>query len=129
MKCGCKAEIGCKGCCKCLKAGMPNALRFANAAGMRVRGLNSWTLQDQNLQRCVLPPPPLTRFCISFCEEILVGVRWHSLEQHALLNMANLAQRFLNYSRFFENCNKPSLRLQNFLLPPFGVQGQHCSAT
>ena len=83
--------------------------------GMRVRGLNSWTLQDQNLQRCVLPPPPLTRFCIPFCEEILVGVRWHSLEQHALLNMANLAQRFLNYR----------IRLQNFLLPPFGVQGQH----
>ena len=23
VKCGCKAEIGCKGCCRCLKAGMP----------------------------------------------------------------------------------------------------------
>ena len=33
VKCGCKAEIGCKGHCKPLKAGISLALRFVNAVG------------------------------------------------------------------------------------------------
>ena len=39
-----------------------------------------------------------------FCEEDLVVVRRHSLEQHTLLNMANLAQLSLNYSNFVQSC-------------------------